>query len=177
MRTVIAAVLLSPAGILVLAGAGCSGPATFVAASPPPDVTAEAWFASPPVAVHRAMTIAMTDVGMSVDDVGSSAMALAATKNQLPHVSEDSGGPAPGSLPFYRLEAALSRTGSDVHVRATVRGVCQGCDGSTPYVWQYPEDLLRAVFERTRSILGERHVRFAFPGRYRPPAWATPRHG
>ena len=169
VRMVIAAAVVALAAV-----AGCGGTATFVSAEPPPDTAADAWFLSGVPAVRSALRQAMTEHGMSVDPKTSSPSVVGAFKPQLPHVDEASGAPAAGPLPTYRIRATLSRA-RETHVRLLVKAECPACDGLTPYEWQYPGDVVRSVFERTRSILGERRPRFAYPPRYRPPRWAPRR--
>ena len=171
MRPFLAALLLPMLAALALTIAGCGGVATFVSGSPPPDTTAEAWFARPPGVVRDAIKLAMIDLAMTIDSGESGPAVLVATRDQLPYVGADSSEPAAGRLPFYRVAVALSPAGSDTRVVVTVRGVCPACNGLRPYRWQYPEDVVRAVFERTRDIVNEPHARFAYPRRYRPPAW------
>jgi hypothetical protein len=157
----------------LLLAAGCGGPATFVSPDPPPDTTADAWFLSGVPAVGAAVRQAMTEHGMAIDAAKSSATVVVASRQQLPYVDESSGRPASGPLPAYRVRAVLSRAG-ETRVRLTIAADCRACDGATPYEWQYPVDLTRRVFERTRAILGERRPRFAYPPRYRPVRWRRP---
>ena len=165
--------VLVAGAIVLLLVVGCGGPATFVSPDPPPDTAADAWFLSGVPAVRSALRRAMTEHGMMIDSGESSATAVVGVRQQLPYVDEASGRPASGPLPAYRVRAALSRE-RETHVRLTVGADCRSCDGVTPYEWQYPGDVTRAVLERTRSILGERRPRFAYPPRYRPIRWRRP---
>ena len=159
--------------IVLLLVVGCGGPATFVSPDPPPDTAADAWFLSGVPAVRSALRQAMTEHGMMIDAGESSATVVVGVRQQLPYVDEASGRPASGPLPTYRARAVLSRK-RETHVRLAVRADCRSCDGVTPYEWQYADDVIRAVFERTRSVLGERRPRFAYPPRYRPIRWRRP---
>ena len=158
---------------LLWAGSGCAGPARFVSPEPPPDTTAEAWFASGPPAVRAALVAAMESQGIAIDAAACSPTTVVGVRHQLPYVDETSGGPARGTLPAYRLRAVLERR-DHTHVRLTVRVHCPACDGVTPYEWEYPGDVIRRVLDRVRRALGERRPRFAYPARYRPAPWPRP---
>ncbi len=168
MRTTVfrALALIGTAFIL----SGCAGPSTFVSSEPPPETAADAWFLSGIPAVRAAVRQAMIDHGVTLDAAKSGPTVLVGSKEQLPYVDEETGEPAAGPLPVYVVRAAISRPG-DTHVRLQVRAECGACDGETPYVWEYPSDLIRAILEETRTALHERHPRIVYPPRYRPPRW------
>jgi hypothetical protein len=167
-RTIAAATLF--VGCL-FAAAGC-GPATFVSAEPPPETHAEAWFASSLAKVEGALNRAMFENGLSVDS-STSTGEVVATKQQLPFVDEESGQPASGPLPLYRLRARITRPGQ-THVKVVLTAECRACDGETPYEWEYPGDVIRAVLDDTRKILREKRARVAYPPRCRPVRWHRP---
>jgi hypothetical protein len=132
---------------------------------------AEAWFDSPVQAVRDAMAVAMARAGIAIE--GDDAE-LVGVKQQVPHVGRGAGEPAPGPLPVYRIRVTFARDGG-TRVRARLEPVCPACNGKTPYVWQYPGDLLRDVFEETRQALGEREARFSYPARHKPVRWRPPK--
>ncbi|MBD3349817.1 MAG: hypothetical protein GF400_11580, partial [Candidatus Eisenbacteria bacterium] len=158
------AALFAALTVAALAFAGCGGTATFVSTEPPPDTSADAWYASRMAKVRTALTRAMTEAGFSLEPASSKTV-VTGTKQQLPYVDEETGGPAGGPLPAYKMHAVLTRK-EKTHVRLAVHPECAACDGATPYEWEYPVDLLRDVLERTRRILGETRPRFAYPRRY-----------
>lgn len=158
--------------LAAIALAGCGAPATFVSVTPPPDLDADAWYGSSLPAVRTALRRAMVETGLTLgDDAGEAT--VVGLRQQVPYVGEGAGDPVPGRLPVYRLTARLSSEGG-TRVRVHVSVVCDVCDGATPYEWEYPGDIVRNVFERTRRMLGERHARYACPERYRPPRWRPP---
>lgn len=150
--------------------AGCGGPATFVSDEPPPDAAGDAWFLSPIPSVRSAMKQAMIKQGMTIDPSVSTPTRLVGTKPQTPYVDEEAGGPAAGPLPVYVFKAVLSRPG-DTHARVTVRAEMSGVSAGTPYEWEYPRDLMKRTFERTREILHERRIRYTLPPRPRVRPW------
>ncbi len=164
------AVLVALASLAMLAG--CGGPATFVSADPPVTTQAEAWFVSPVAAVQSALRQAMKQEGLETVPAPKDADVLG-VKRQIPYVDEESGAPADGPLPVYRVAAFLRRNGK-THVRLVLTPECRACDGSTPYEWEYPGDVLRGVLERTRGILSEQGARFVYPERFRPVVWRRP---
>jgi len=163
LTTAVAALALA---LLLLTG--CAGPSTFVSPEPPPETHADAWFLSGMPRVHAALRNAMAAAGMSVVTEECSPTVVVAERHQLPYIDEDVGAPAAGPLPVYRMRAVLSRPG-DTHVRIAVRPHCTACDGTTPYEWEYPVDLIRTVLEDARRSLAERRPRFRYPPRYTPP--------
>lgn len=174
MRSRFARAVVAATCAALAAGMGCAGPATFVSADPPPDVDAEAWYASAMPAVRSALERAMIDAGMIVDRDASSQTKIVASKQQMPHIGEGTDEPAAGPLPVYRLTAELSRPG-DTHVLATLVVRCAACNGETAYQWEYPGDVVRRVFEETRKILKERSPRYRYPPRFVAPPWRPPR--
>ena len=169
LRTLARAAALS----LVVAAAGCGGPARFVSPDPPPNTAADAWFRSGVPAVRAALAAAMERNGIAIDREACTPTVVAGVRHQLPYVDGSSGEPVRGALPAYRLRAVLTRA-ERTHVRLTLRPQCASCDGRTLYEWEYPGDVIRTVFEDTRRILGERGHRFSYPPRYRPARWPRP---
>jgi hypothetical protein len=155
---------------LFVALLGCGVPATFVSPVPPSDAGADAWFAGPVKEVRQAFRQAMLDAGMSIDIGRSSPMMLVGLRQQVPYVDGDSEGPATGSPPIYVMRVELSRPAAETHVRMIVDVQCPSCDGTSPYVWEYPADLIRNVIEHARDTLREQSPRINYPTRYRPPA-------
>ena len=151
--------------------AGCAGPATFVSPEPPHEAHADALFPRTIERVRVAVGEAMVESGLTIVPEGTSRTLVVAEKTQLPYIGEDAGAPAAGPLPVYHLRAALSRRGADTHVRVVVAPLCPACDGSTPYEWEYPVDLIRGVLEKTRSKLGRRGPRIHYPPRFLAPRW------
>jgi hypothetical protein len=148
---------------------GCAGPSTFVSPDPPRGAHVDAWFPEPLERVRFAIGQSMVLAGMTVVPSEDARTVAVAEKHQLPYIGEDAGAPAPGRLPVYRMRAVLSERGVDTHVRVTVEPHCPACNGTTPYEWEYPVELLRDVLERTRSKLGHRGPRIRYPPRYVPP--------
>jgi len=170
---VVVATLAGAASLLVGLG-GCGAPATFISAAPPPDVTAEAWYESPPQAVRNAIAEAMAKARIAPDASASEQDVLAGTKQQVPYVGKGAGEPAPGPLPVYRIRMTITEAG-DTHVRADIDVVCPTCTGTVPYVWEYPGHLLRSVIEGAQQILGEKQGRASYPARHEPVKWRCPR--
>ncbi len=151
--------------------AGCAGPSTFVSPEPPREAHADAWFPRGMDEVRLAVTQAMALAGMSIVPGENSPTVAVAEKHQLPYIAEDAGAPPAGPLPVYRMRAVLSSRGVDTHVRIVVEPGCPACDGTTPYEWEYPVDLIRSVLEGTRSKLGHRGPRIHYPPRFVPRRW------
>jgi hypothetical protein len=166
-RSFVAATLV----VLTLSTAGC-GPATFVSTQPPPDVHAEAWFRSPVAKVESALRQAMSEDGLSLEPEDAAAVVVG-VKQQLPYVDEESGQPASGPLPVYRLRATITRA-DETRVEIVLDPKCVACDGQTPYEWEYPCDVIRSILDRTRRILRENRARVSYPPRYRPARWHRP---
>lgn len=154
---------------------GCGGPATFVSPTPPPGTTGDAWYARPPASVRTALGTAIAESGLVLDDSRTDRNTLVGSRQQVPYVGDGAGELAAGPLPLYRVTVGLSSDGSETHVRATVQVVCSACDGSTPYEWEYPSDVIRSIFEKTRKILGVGKPRYRYPARHVPPKWRPPR--
>jgi hypothetical protein len=161
---------VASAAALALA-CGCAGPSTFVSPDPPAPAQVDASFPNDPAAVHLALSRAMELAGISIVPGESTATVAVAEKHQLPYIAEEAGAPAAGRLPVYRMRALLSRRGVETHVRIVVEPLCPACDGTTPYEWEYPIDLIRSVLERTRSSLGHRGPRIQYPPRFVPRRW------
>ena len=172
VRTLVAA--LAVCAFLPVALGGCGGPGTFISATPPPDVSADAWYKSSVPAVRAAIRQAMLNARITVDPAGDDAGAVVGTKQQVPYVGKGAGEPAPGPLPVYRFSVTITRQG-DTHVRTSVDVVCPTCGGKVPYEWEYPDDLLRDIFDGARRILSEKRTRVNYPPRYRPVRWRPPR--
>ena len=158
---------------LPVALGGCGGPATFISATPPPDVFAEVWYKSPIPAVRDAVRQAMLDARITVDAAAGNDAEVIGAKQQVPYVGEGAGEPTPGPLPVYRVTATLTKQG-DTHVRASVDVACPTCNGKVPYEWGYPDDLLRDIFDGASRILNERSARVSYPPRHRPVRWRPP---
>lgn len=150
---------------------GCAGPSTFVSPDPPRGTHADARFPNKTEEVRLAVTQAMVVAGMSIVPGESTSTATVGEKHQLPYIGEDAGEPAAGPLPVYRMRAVLSRRGVDTHVRVAVEPHCPACNGTTPYEWEYPVELIRTVLERTRKTLGHRGPRIHYPPRFVPRRW------
>lgn len=151
--------------------AGCAGPATFVSPEPPHEAHADALFPRTIERVRAAVAETMVESGLTIVPEETSRTVVVAEKTQLPYIGEDAGAPAAGPLPVYRVRAALSRRAADTHVRVAVLPQCAACDGSTPYEWEYPVDLIRSILEQTRSKLGHRGPRIHYPPRFVPRRW------
>lgn len=149
-----------------LAVGGCAAPATFVSTEPPPDVAAEARYASPLPGVRAALAASLNDAGLGLVAGRSHATRLVATRPQLPHVDSGLDQPARGALPVYVVTLLLDRSEGETHVRARLAVDHLG-DRSAPYAWEYPSDLLERVFDGARRTLRERARRWSLPPRYR----------
>ncbi len=171
---VVAAALVG--GLCLLATLnGCGGAATFVSTEPPPDVTAEAWYTSSVPQVKAAIGRAMRGARVAVDPDAGGAGTIVGTKQQVPYVGTGAGAPAAGPLPVYRVAVTVRRQGDLTHAGASIEVVCPSCGSETPYEWQYPGDLFRDIFERTRRILSDRGGRTSYPPRHEPVKWRPPR--
>ena len=151
--------------------AGCAGPATFVSPEPPREAYVDAVFPRTIERVRVAVREAMIGSGLTIVPEETSRTVVVAERTQVPYIGEDAGAPAAGPLPVYRVRAALSARGPDTHVRVAVVPRCPACDGSTPYEWEYPVDLIRSVLDATRSKLGHRGPRIQYPPRFVPRRW------
>ena len=165
---------LAAGAFITVALGGCGGTATFVSATPPPDVSADAWFSSSVPAVKRAVASAMLRAGLTLFPGEGDVDTLIGSKQQVPYVGKGGGEPAPGRLPVYRVTATFTRQG-DTHVRMSIDVLCPTCNGKFPYEWQDPSDLLRDVFDGARRTLNEKQTRVSYPPRYRPVRWRPPR--
>jgi hypothetical protein len=164
-------VALGFAGAALALAAGCAGPSTFVSPEPPARAQVDASFPNDLPAVRLAVTQAMDLAGLAPLPGEGNPTVIVAEKHQLPYIAEDAGAPAAGPLPLYRMRATLSRRGVETHVRIVVQPECPACNGTTPYEWEYPVDLIRRVLERTRSTLGHRGPRIDYPPRFVPRRW------
>lgn len=169
-----AAAALVGAASLFVSLSGCGVPATFTSAVPPPDVTAEAWYESPAPAVGDALAEAMVQAAITIDASAGDPRELVGSKQQVPYVGRGAMEPTPGPLPIYRFRMSVDGTGG-THVRANIDVVCPACSDDAPYVWEYPDDLLRNVFEGARELLGEKRIRASYPPRHKPVEWRCPR--
>jgi hypothetical protein len=172
IRGFAAACLLGALLVLV----GCAGPATFVSASPPPHAVGEAWFRSSVPAVRSAIAQAMSEEGIALNRQLNTPTVVVGTRTEMPYVDKSSGQPAAGPLPTYDVRASLDRSDSETRVTLELDAVCPGCDGSTPYVWEYPGDVMRLIFEDTHQILSERIYHVVYPERFSPVFWYPPHH-
>jgi hypothetical protein len=154
--------------------AGCAPSATFVSTEPPPQVEVVADFTSSSTAVTSALRRAMIRSGITLEAAGPERNRVVGVRQQVPYVGGGAVDPAPGRLPFYSVTGVVT-VDEQTRVRLTVDARCQTCDGSTPYEWEYPVDVLRAVLERTREALGEGRLRVEYPRRYKPAKWQPPR--
>ena len=163
------------AGALILAAlTGCGGAASFTSTERPPDSTSEAWYESPAPAVRAALAEAMVGAGITIDETAGDAGMVVGTKRQLPYTGRRAPDSPPGPLPLYRVSATVSNRG-DTHVRAQFQAVCTSCGGKTPFVWEYPGDVLRDVFEGAGRLLSEKSQRVTYPPRHEPVRWRPPR--
>ncbi|MFH1690833.1 MAG: hypothetical protein ABIE42_11475 [Candidatus Eisenbacteria bacterium] len=160
---------------LLLALSGCGAPATFVSTTPPPDMTAEAWYGSSVPEVRAAISKAMRGARIAISPDAGGAGTIVGTKQQVPYVGRGAGEPAPGRLPVYRVRTTITRPGDVTHVRASIEVVCPSCGSKTPYEWEYPGNLFRDIFEGTRRILSDRKARVSYPPRHEPVRWRPPR--
>lgn len=147
---------------------GCAGPSTFVSPDPPDGAQVDTWFPRPMERVRSAIAQSMSEARLSITVAEGGPTVVAAEKHQLPYIAEDAGAPPTGPLPVYRMRAILSPRSAGTHVRVTVEPSCPACNGTTPYEWEYPVDLIRDVLERTRSALGHRGPRIDYPPRFVP---------
>jgi len=155
--------------------AGCAPTATFVSPDPPPGVTVETVFGKSVPAVTAAFEKAMRRTDVTLQQRPPGGGAVVGTRQQVPYVGEGVDVPAPGALPVYRVTAVVTER-RDTRVRASVDVICPACDGVTPYEWEYPTNLLRAVVEKARDILQERGHQVAYPPRHRPAKWRPAKH-
>jgi len=167
--------LLSAAFAACVAGAlaGCAPSATFVSAEAPPNAAVDVAFANGIPAVSDALRRAMGRSGITVKP-GLDDARVVGVRQQVPYVGAGATDPAPGELPVYRVTATVTRR-EVTRVRAIVEVLCPACDGTTPYEWEYPTDVLRHVIDGAREILRERGGRVAYPPRHRPARWRPPR--
>ena len=161
---------LAVCAFLSVALGGCGGTATFVSATPPPQVSADAWYESSIPVVRDAVWQAMLADGIAVDPAHCGSATVIGTKQQVPYVGKGTGGPAPGPLPVYRVTATITNQG-DTHVRAFIDVLCPSCTGKVPYEWEYPVDILRDLVNGAREFLGEKRVRASYPPRHKPVRW------
>jgi hypothetical protein len=164
-------VALGFAGVALALAAGCAGPSTFISPNPPAPVEVDAFFPNGLPAVRAAVTQAMDLAGLAPVPGESSPTVAVAEKHQLPYIAEDVGAPVAGPLPAYRMRAMFSRRGAETHVRVVVEPQCPACNGTTPYEWEYPVDLIRRVLERARSTLRPHGPRIDYPPRFVPRRW------
>jgi len=166
---------LAAGAFILVALTGCGGPASFTSTEQPPDSTSEAWYKSPAPAVRAALAGAMVEAGITIDRTVSDTGMVVGTKQQLPYTGRRGPPePSPGPLPLYRVSATVSKRG-DTHVRALFQAVCTSCGGKTPFVWEYPGDVLRDVFEGAGRLLSEKSQRVTYPPRHEPVRWRPPR--
>ena len=165
---------MRPAALLLLLTfpflTSCAPSATFVSAEPPHDVEVSASFTSGAPAVTNALRLALGRSGITPDPVDAAENRVIGVRQQVPYVGAGASNPAPGQLPVYTVTAVVT-PGERTHVRLSVIVQCPACDGSTPYEWEYPVDVVRNVLERTRRMLGERGTTVDYPPRHRPTAW------
>lgn len=160
---------------LILTLGGCGAPATFISTTPPPDMTAEAWYGSSVPDVVVAIGRAMRDARIAIDPLGGDAGTIVGTKQQVPYVGPGAGEPAPGPLPLYRVSVSVIRQGDLTHARAAIDVVCPACGSEAPYEWEYPGDLFRDIFEAARRTLSDGGTHASYPPRYRPVRWRPPK--
>jgi hypothetical protein len=149
---------------------GCGGTATFISATPPPQVSADAWYESSVPAVRDAVWQAMLASRIAVDPARCDGATVVGTKQQVPYVGKGAGEPAPGPLPVYRVTAIITKQG-DTHVRTSVDVLCSTCSDNVPYEWEYPVDVLRDIVNGAREFLGEKRVHASYPPRHKPVKW------
>ncbi len=167
-RTLVSA--LAAGAFFLVALGGCGGTATFVSATPPPQMSADAWYRSSVPAVKAAVRQAMLDARIMVDPAAGDDATVVGKKQQVPYVGKGAGEPVPGPLPVYRITATITTQG-DTHVRASVDVLCPNCSGKVPYEWEYPVDVLRDIVNGAREFLGEKRVRASYPPRHEPVRW------
>ncbi len=161
---------LAACAFLPVALSGCGSTATFVSVTPPPQVSADAWYESSVPAVRDAVWQAMLAGRIAVDPDRSDGTSVVGTKQQVPYVGSGAGEPAPGPLPVYRITATITNQG-DTHVRASIDVLCPTCGDNVPYEWEYPVDVLRDIVNGAREFLGEKRVRASYPPRRKPVRW------
>jgi len=161
---------LAACAFLPVALGGCGGTATFVSATPPPQVSADAWYVSSDPVVRDAIWQAMLAGRIVVDPARCDSATVVGTKQQVPYVGEGADEPAPGPLPVYRVTAIITNQG-DTHVQASVDVLCPNCGGKVPYEWEYPVDVLRDIVNGAREFLGEKRVHASYPPRHEPVRW------
>ena len=170
-RTLVSA--LAAGAFFLVALGGCGGTATFVSATPPPQMSAEAWYRNSVPAVRAAVRQAMLDARIMVDPAAGDDATVVGKKQQVPYVGKGAGEPVPGPLPVYRITATITTQG-DTYVRASVDVLCPTCNGRVPYEWEYPGDVLRDIFDAASGILNERRGQVSYPPRYKPVRWRPP---
>jgi len=161
------------AAVSLIALFGCAGTTTFVSETPPPDMTAEAWYSPRVTAVRIAVEKAITDEGMVVDERRTTDSRVVAVKAQT---AEDSGratGLISDSLPYYVIDLSLT-AGDSTHVVASLSAKCPECDGTVLYFWDQPDELLSRVLVQVQGLLNEKYARFVYPVKYKHPGTRDP---
>jgi hypothetical protein len=151
--------------------AGCAGPATFVSPTAPPEAVGEAWFQADVQPVRTAVARAMFEGGVTLDVKDSKPSEVAGVIPQYPYAPQGQAPPASEKPATYHITAALSSVGLDTYVRFTIDADCPGCNGTTEYVWDYPVEIMRDIYQRADDLLMARWQSIAYSRPYHRGFW------
>jgi hypothetical protein len=158
--------VLACAFAAIVVAAGCAGPSTFVSTSAPPESVGEAWFQDDIQPVKTAIARAMFEGGATINVRDTTATKVVGVLPQPPYMPKGQAEATSTKPAVYNITAALSKVGLDTYVKFTVVPKCPGCNGTTAFVWNYPGDLMRDIYERADGMLRVRWHPVSYPYRY-----------